>query len=605
MSTNPAAATAAADAGPAAAAGAPVAGGAATSVHVRMYRGLLASATAPDNGYTGMLGDCFLIRLEGDGKKSHILIDCGLLLGSPDQANRAVAIAEHIVDACDGLLDLVVVTHEHWDHISGFSQAEKVFFDNPKLKIGEVWMAWTEDPDDVDAEALRAKFDKSGQAFAMIADRLSTQPPIPGLDPKRALDGLQGFLGEPGRVADAPAGAEPVPATAADGAEQVAGQVPDDAPSAKVAGPTGKSSGALAGRDILARLKAAAPTKYLAPVQADRKTTAGNIRQTPGEVSLRTTVMGPPRDWKRLSKDKPSSGAGKQETYLDTPSLGQALLGFAGGASALATTDSPFAPQYCRRPLAPFTATTGPAAGVQPAGDAAQGPPDDVQSRWLIERYFQPRFGEHWDHPASADPASRADAVAKRQGIADRRRIDGEWLASAGALAMKLDSDTNNTSLVLAFDLPDGTVMLFAADAQVGNWLSWRDQTYGEGEAAIDATKILERVRFYKVGHHGSHNATLDEQGLALMKHADLVAAIPTDEALGRKQGRGGWLMPNPRVNTALVEKTKGRILRNDRRFKDPVRRNDDLAGVDLTFFDSITEDDMFLEFQVLPQIKP
>ena len=54
------------------------------------------------------------------------------------------------------------------------------------------------------------------------------------------------------------------------------------------------------------------------------------------------------------------------------------------------------------------------------------------------------------------------------------RRIDHDWLGYAGALALALDSDTNNTSLVLAFELTSGgDVILFPGDAQVGNWLSW------------------------------------------------------------------------------------------------------------------------------------
>ena len=54
------------------------------------------------------------------------------------------------------------------------------------------------------------------------------------------------------------------------------------------------------------------------------------------------------------------------------------------------------------------------------------------------------------------------------------RRVDDDWLGYAGQLALQLDSDTNNTSLVLAFELSGGgDVLLFPGDAQVGNWLSW------------------------------------------------------------------------------------------------------------------------------------
>src|SRR5262249_31095908 len=56
------------------------------------------------------------------------------------------------------------------------------------------------------------------------------------------------------------------------------------------------------------------------------------------------------------------------------------------------------------------------------------------------------------------------------------RRIDGDWLEAAGSFALQLDNATNNTSLAFALELGEvgkGPVLLFPADAQVGNWLSW------------------------------------------------------------------------------------------------------------------------------------
>ena len=42
---------------------------------------------------------------------------------------------------------MLVVTHEHWDHVSGFVQARDAARPD-KLTVGEVWLAWTEKPDD-------------------------------------------------------------------------------------------------------------------------------------------------------------------------------------------------------------------------------------------------------------------------------------------------------------------------------------------------------------------------------------------------------------------------------------------------------------------------
>jgi hypothetical protein len=113
------------------------------------------------------------------------------------------------------------------------------------------------------------------------------------------------------------------------------------------------------------------------------------------------------------------------------------------------------------------------------------------------------------------------------------------------------------------------------------------------------ATQLLNRTRFYKVGHHGSHNATLDKLGLALMTRDDLVAAIPTDEELGKKQG-GKWQMPNPRVREALMERTKGRIMRNDRRYKGEGLPDDpELKTADPSFLQKLTETELYLEYRI------
>src|SRR5262249_31166571 len=85
------------------------------------------------------------------------------------------------------------------------------------------------------------------------------------------------------------------------------------------------------------------------------------------------------------------------------------------------------------------------------------------------------------------------------------RRIDADWLGAAAEFALQLDSATNNTSLVLAIELVDsGKVLLFAADAQVGNWLSWQTLSWKISESeTVSGPDLLKRVAFYKVGHHG------------------------------------------------------------------------------------------------------
>ncbi|MGE0726247.1 MAG: hypothetical protein AB7O45_17875, partial [Alphaproteobacteria bacterium] len=101
-------------------------------VRVRMYR----------QG----LGDCFLVTLPRDDKPPfRMLIDCGLFLGSRNQDETMRKVVADVAADCGGKLDLLVATHEHWDHLSGFVQAQAEF---TAIEVGETWLGWTENRDD-------------------------------------------------------------------------------------------------------------------------------------------------------------------------------------------------------------------------------------------------------------------------------------------------------------------------------------------------------------------------------------------------------------------------------------------------------------------------
>ena len=119
-------------------------------------------------------------------------------------------------------------------------------------------------------------------------------------------------------------------------------------------------------------------------------------------------------------------------------------------------------------------------------------------------------------------------------------------------------------------------MLLFPGDAQVGNWLSWhtidrwnfRDTpaTSCDPPAAtvVEPKKtvmddLLGRVAFYKVGHHGSHNATIRDKGLEKMTRSDLVAYIPVSIPVAQDL-MSYCPMPFYPVVRAVQRRTAGRV---------------------------------------------
>ncbi|HEX7833656.1 MAG TPA: MBL fold metallo-hydrolase [Thermoanaerobaculia bacterium] len=76
----------------------------------------------------------------------------------------------------------------------------------------------------------------------------------------------------------------------------------------------------------------------------------------------------------------------------------------------------------------------------------------------------------------------------------------------------EIDNFLNNQSLVVLFTFKDKK-LLFVGDAQAGNWEYWMcggtpTKTPTADDLSPEGKKILGSLDFYKVGHHGSTNAT-------------------------------------------------------------------------------------------------
>jgi hypothetical protein len=142
--------------------------------------------------YRQGLGDCFLITLSRKtGKPFFIMIDCGVILGTSDAASKMTQVVDDIIDTTDGHVDLLIATHEHWDHLSGFVQAKDAF---SRLIVDDVWLAWTEDPSDPLANKLRSEYQALRLALASACARLRFGAASDGI-----ADGMMEFFGAAGQ----------------------------------------------------------------------------------------------------------------------------------------------------------------------------------------------------------------------------------------------------------------------------------------------------------------------------------------------------------------------------------------------------------------------
>ncbi|HEV7508043.1 MAG TPA: MBL fold metallo-hydrolase [Thermoanaerobaculia bacterium] len=459
------------------------------------------------------LGDCFLLafpRQDRPEDPCYLVIDCGVAMSTPQKDVRIKAIVENIHVATGGHIDALAVTHQHFDHISGFQDAWQEW---KAITVDAVYLPWT--------EATAETGEHSGTTdFRKVLDQAA----------KKALEKAAGMgllNSQPGFRAQADfLGIDLEAAGGAGG---------------KIKGPANMD-------------EAMTFARGLCPPGKIRFFEPGNVFRLP-ETDFHAYVLGPPLpgnanpDGKKYIELLVDGTDGVMYSYGP---LGLKVdAGKPGGTNAFALSDDRGLPAMASALLA-----------------------DGALSRESDEGFspFAPEIRLEWEN-AMASPFFRDHYGVREKGEEGAwRRVDSEWLAGAAALALRAGDFTNNVSLVLAFDVPGSDKMfLFPGDAQVGNWLSWHtikewhflaDSVPVKPPAPNDKQTLMEnllsRVVFYKVGHHASHNATIKTQGLEMMND-DLVAFIPVSVPVAQDL-MGYCPMPFYPVVRALQRKTKGRV---------------------------------------------
>jgi Metallo-beta-lactamase superfamily len=141
------------------------------------------------------------------------------------------------------------------------------------------------------------------------------------------------------------------------------------------------------------------------------------------------------------------------------------------------------------------------------------GPPDLTQTDSI--RKQRSKDADQFWHFVSGVVSSRVSAQgngAERRTRASSVPAQARWfrdrlqsLSGQGLLEIvrQLDQQMNNTSLILLFEV-NGKKLLFPGDAQLENW----SYALREAKDTAKVRALLADVDFYKVGHHGSLNAT-------------------------------------------------------------------------------------------------
>ncbi|MBN1183873.1 MAG: hypothetical protein JXB49_16390 [Bacteroidales bacterium] len=435
-----------------------------TTIQIRMYR--------PGTG------DFFILLLKKrDVVSFKMMVDCGCInAGKKDFISKV----NDLGTLTDKNIDLLIITHQHADHINGFEKCADLF---DKFTFKKVWFAWTEDDKDPIANDYRTYHSELSIGLNKVVkqlNRLVKENYYDSLYSKEVggelmLEGKKHFIDS---------------LTSLDSLNPVKGL--------SVGQPLPTMVELFKDYKVI---KENTKVEYLEP---------GDVRcDLKGAEGIRFYILGPPRKSDYLNKTK-----AKGEMYEQREEESTIDFSF---LSALGVSNT-----YESSAKLPFELEFE----------------DTSESNDIRKAYHE---GGDW------------------------RKIDFDWLYSAGKLAMRYERSVNNTSLAFAIQFEDSErVLLFTGDAEYGNWESWHKDLEWPVKINGQIVKkkvdyLLNKTVFYKVGHHLSQNGTAKGKGIEMMTSEDLSAMVTLDF----KKINKGWLstMPNDLLGAELIRKTKGKLL--------------------------------------------
>ncbi len=412
------------------------------SIRIRMYR----------IGF----GDFFLLTVPGKNGPAHILIDCGVHAANIKTIDECV---KNMKTETGNHLALVILTHYHADHMSGFASN---YDDFAAFDVGAVWITNRLDPGNKDASKFMAQ-------LTSVAQQLKLQ---------------LGVRHDPGAI------------EAQHKVENALGVSEDG----------GGGSNAKALKLLQSGFRNNPPVYYYQ---------GGDTPTLPDELEgvITAEILAPsPKD----SGGEFAAADNKVEQYL--AALGE------NGVPNTATAK-------------PFNSTKWPAT---------------------VWDYPQKTFDEFIGGVTSQTPQREPKGASLLEST-----LEGMQPDQLAAAADKLDGTLNNQSLVVLFTC-NGKKLLFVGDAQWGNWAYWlygKSVTGSAPSISARAKEILGSIDFYKVGHHGSTNATPIPVVEALKQQCSAMCSTATG-AYGSTAKKTE--VPRTALMDALEARCGNRLVRSD-----------------------------------------
>jgi beta-lactamase superfamily II metal-dependent hydrolase len=424
--------------------------------------------------YNVGFGDCFLLTFHYADAERHMLIDYGSTAAPKNVRGKyMVDVANDIKSNCKGKLDILVATHRHRDHISGFAtDGDATGSIIASLKPDHVIQPWTEDPATKPAAltATTTTYNKGKPSQEQITSH---------------------FLGS------------------LDDMHRIAGSIAKLASSGQLySGPVKRNQLTFLGENNLKNISAVKNLMSMGDKGKAHYVNAGmKLNDLLPGVSI--TVLGPPT--------LKQSDSIRKERAKDPDEFWQ---------------------------FRSFWSSQSLAIGGRPTPGVTS---SQSRSRRRSDQVFAPNV---------------------RWFIAQSRQIHADQTLE---LVRDLDSVMNNTSVILLFEIGNRK-LLFPGDAQIENW------SYALNNSTWQ--NLLKDVNLYKVGHHGSLNATPRSLWKLFVNKGDELTYDRLETLCSTKSGKHGDARSGTEVPRALLvaEMEKESAFSSTESYKAPNKLSSDIT---------------------------